>query len=86
MDISADPIAHPKLNHTSTRLILDERIGFRSPWPAVSSDPYMASPTDFPTMIPHAIGTAGGPCEIMGISVRYAGRGRRTDPLDEREA
>ncbi|AFU01034.1 hypothetical protein [Nocardia brasiliensis] len=46
----------------------------------------MASPTDFPTMIPHAIGTAGGPCEIMGISVRYAGRGRRTDPLDEREA
>ncbi|BCJ50557.1 transcriptional regulator [Actinoplanes sp. NBRC 14428] len=32
---------------------------------------------EFPTMIPHAIGTAGGPCEIMGIFDRDARRGHQ---------
>lgn len=30
---------------------------------------------EFPTMLPHAIGTAGGPCEILGIFDRDARRG-----------
>ncbi|ONI87075.1 XRE family transcriptional regulator [Actinosynnema sp. ALI-1.44] len=34
---------------------------------------------EFPTMLPHAIGTAGGPCEIMGIFDREARRGHQTD-------
>lgn len=29
---------------------------------------------EFPTMVPHAIGTAGGPCEILGVFDREAGR------------
>ena len=46
---------------------------------------------EFPTMLPHAIGAAGGPCEILGIFDRDARRGhagasgspdghRRADP------
>lgn len=35
---------------------------------------------EFPTMLPHAIGTAGGPCEILGIFDREARRGHHTDP------
>lgn len=50
----------------------------------------------FPTMLPHAIGTAGGPAEIRGIFDRDARRGhqdrdepsaadhRRGDPDDPR--
>ena len=34
---------------------------------------------EFPTMLPHAIGTAGGPCEILGIFDREARRGHHTD-------
>ncbi|MEU3271244.1 helix-turn-helix transcriptional regulator [Saccharomonospora sp. NPDC006951] len=30
---------------------------------------------EFPTMLPHAIGTAGGPCELLGIFDREARRG-----------
>ncbi|WP_370949325.1 helix-turn-helix domain-containing protein [Amycolatopsis sp. cg5] len=30
---------------------------------------------EFPTMLPHAVGTAGGPCEILGIFDRDARRG-----------
>lgn len=30
---------------------------------------------EFPTMLPHAIGSAGGPCEILGIFDRDARRG-----------
>lgn len=33
---------------------------------------------EFPTMLPHAIGTAGGPCEILGIFDREARRGHQT--------
>lgn len=32
---------------------------------------------EFPTMLPHAIGTAGRPCEILGIFDRDARRGHR---------
>ncbi|MFI7001156.1 helix-turn-helix domain-containing protein [Nocardia sp. NPDC050175] len=32
---------------------------------------------EFPTMLPHAIGTAGGPCEILGIFDREARRGHQ---------
>lgn len=32
---------------------------------------------EFPTMLPHAIGTAGGPCEILGIFDREARRGHK---------
>ncbi|WP_199546275.1 helix-turn-helix domain-containing protein [Streptomyces sp. N35] len=36
---------------------------------------------EFPTMLPHAIGSAGGPCEILGIFDRDARRGhQRKDP------
>jgi transcriptional regulator with XRE-family HTH domain len=34
---------------------------------------------EFPTMLPHAIGTEGGPCEILGIFDRDARRGHRAD-------
>ncbi|MBP0461742.1 helix-turn-helix transcriptional regulator [Streptomyces montanisoli] len=33
---------------------------------------------EFPTMMPHAIGADGGPCEIMGIFDRDARRGHAT--------
>jgi transcriptional regulator with XRE-family HTH domain len=37
---------------------------------------------EFPTMLPHAIGTAGGPCEILGIFDREARRGHQAgDPV-----
>lgn len=32
---------------------------------------------EFPTMLPHAIGTAGGPCDVLGIFDREARRGHR---------
>ncbi|MCI3273827.1 helix-turn-helix domain-containing protein [Streptomyces cylindrosporus] len=34
---------------------------------------------EFPTMMPHAIGSAGGPCEIMGIFDRDARRSHQRD-------
>jgi transcriptional regulator with XRE-family HTH domain len=34
---------------------------------------------EFPTMLPHAIGADGGPCEILGIFDRDARRGHRGD-------
>jgi transcriptional regulator with XRE-family HTH domain len=34
---------------------------------------------EFPTMMPHAIGAASGPCEIMGIFDRDARRGHQKD-------
>lgn len=34
---------------------------------------------EFPTMLPHAIGSAGGPCEVLGIFDREARRGHRED-------
>ena len=34
---------------------------------------------EFPTMLPHAIGTAGGPCEILGIFDRDARRSHQRD-------
>ncbi|NUP61761.1 MAG: helix-turn-helix transcriptional regulator [Nonomuraea sp.] len=34
---------------------------------------------EFPTMMPHAIGAEGGPCEIMGIFDRDARRGHQRD-------
>ncbi len=39
---------------------------------------------EFPTMLPHAIGTAGGPCEILGIFDRDARRGHQRDGERER--
>ncbi|WP_211267278.1 helix-turn-helix domain-containing protein [Nonomuraea candida] len=39
---------------------------------------------EFPTMMPHAIGAEGGPCEILGIFDRDARRGHQRD--DDREA
>jgi transcriptional regulator with XRE-family HTH domain len=42
---------------------------------------------EFPTMLPHAIGADGGPCEILGIFDRDARRGHRSDmgtPVKER--
>lgn len=38
---------------------------------------------EFPTMMPHAIGTEGGPCEILGIFDRDARRGHQRDDGDE---
>ncbi len=35
---------------------------------------------EFPTMLPHAIGAEGGPCEILGIFDRDARRGHLRDP------
>lgn len=37
---------------------------------------------EFPTMLPHAIGAEGGPCEILGILDRDARRGHQR--ADER--
>jgi transcriptional regulator with XRE-family HTH domain len=34
---------------------------------------------EFPTMLPHALGAEGGPCEILGIFDRDARRGHRAD-------
>ncbi|MDO3646756.1 helix-turn-helix domain-containing protein [Nocardia mangyaensis] len=34
---------------------------------------------EFPTMLPHAIGAEGGPCEIIGIFDRDARRGHQRD-------
>jgi transcriptional regulator with XRE-family HTH domain len=36
---------------------------------------------EFPTMLPHAIGAEGGPCEILGIFDRDARRGHQTDKV-----
>ena len=41
---------------------------------------------EFPTMMPHAIGTEGGPCEILGIFVRDARRGHQRDDGDGDES
>jgi len=37
---------------------------------------------EFPTMMPHAIGAAGGPCEILGIFDRDARRGHQPEGGD----
>ncbi|MFE5599534.1 helix-turn-helix domain-containing protein [Streptomyces coelicoflavus] len=41
---------------------------------------------EFPTMLPHAIGAEGGPCEILGIFDRDARRGHQKDAADGTEA
>ncbi|MFK4865543.1 helix-turn-helix domain-containing protein [Streptomyces sp. CSMPJR101] len=41
---------------------------------------------EFPTMMPHAIGAEGGPCEILGIFDRDARRGHQKDPADAPDA
>ena len=38
---------------------------------------------EFPTMLPHAIGSAGGPADVLGIFDREARRGHRQDGPDE---
>ncbi|MEW1868028.1 XRE family transcriptional regulator [Streptomyces caelestis] len=38
---------------------------------------------EFPTMMPHAIGADGGPCEILGIFDRDARRGHRNESGDD---
>ncbi|GAB2680158.1 helix-turn-helix domain-containing protein [Nocardia goodfellowii] len=38
---------------------------------------------EFPTMLPHAIGAEGGPCEILGIFDRDARRGHQRDGQDD---
>ncbi|GAA2618062.1 XRE family transcriptional regulator [Streptomyces axinellae] len=37
---------------------------------------------EFPTMLPHAIGAAGGPCEVLGIFDRDARRGHQRENGD----
>ncbi|MFE5730518.1 helix-turn-helix domain-containing protein [Streptomyces sp. NPDC056528] len=37
---------------------------------------------EFPTMMPHAIGAEGGPCEVLGIFDRDARRGHQRDDGD----
>ncbi|NUR59743.1 MAG: helix-turn-helix transcriptional regulator [Catenulispora sp.] len=37
---------------------------------------------EFPTMLPHAIGAEGGPCEILGIFDRDARRSHQRDTAD----
>ncbi|MFE3257137.1 cupin domain-containing protein [Nocardia sp. NPDC059091] len=37
---------------------------------------------ELPTMMPHAIGAVGKPCEILGIFDRAAHRGHRPDDND----
>jgi transcriptional regulator with XRE-family HTH domain len=37
---------------------------------------------EFPTMMPHAIGVEGGPCEILGIFDRDARRGHQREDSD----
>lgn len=39
----------------------------------------MNQSAEFPTMMPHAIGAEGGPCEILGIFDRDARRGHQRD-------
>ncbi len=39
---------------------------------------------EFPTMLPHALGTEGGPCEILGIFDRDARRGHQSGDDDHR--
>ncbi|WP_433799277.1 helix-turn-helix domain-containing protein [Actinomycetospora sp. CA-084318] len=34
---------------------------------------------EFPTMLPHALGSAGGPCDVLGFFDREARRGHRDD-------
>ncbi|WAU82199.1 XRE family transcriptional regulator [Streptomyces sp. Qhu-G9] len=41
---------------------------------------------EFPTMMPHAIGTEGGPCEILGLFDRDARRGHQRDDGDGSDA
>ncbi|WP_344953175.1 XRE family transcriptional regulator [Sphaerisporangium flaviroseum] len=41
---------------------------------------------EFPTMMPHAIGAEGGPCEILGIFDRDARRGHQRDDGDGDES
>lgn len=41
---------------------------------------------EFPTMLPHAIGAEGGPCEILGIFDRDARRGHRPGRTKSPEA
>ncbi|MFF5523129.1 helix-turn-helix domain-containing protein [Streptomyces coeruleorubidus] len=41
---------------------------------------------EFPTMMPHAIGAEGGPCEILGIFDRDARRGHQRDDADAESA
>ncbi|MFJ3654065.1 helix-turn-helix domain-containing protein [Streptomyces nigra] len=41
---------------------------------------------EFPTMMPHAIGAEGGPCEILGIFDRDARRGHQGDAADASDA
>ncbi len=41
---------------------------------------------EFPTMMPHAIGAEGGPCEILGIFDRDARRGHQRDDADSPES
>lgn len=38
---------------------------------------------EFPTMLPHAIGSAGGPADVLGIFDREARRGHRQDSHGE---
>ncbi len=40
---------------------------------------------EFPTMLPHAIGAEGGPCEILGIFDRDARRGHLADNQSPRQ-
>ncbi|WP_205529049.1 XRE family transcriptional regulator [Microbacterium halotolerans] len=40
---------------------------------------------EFPTMMPHAIGTESGPCELLGIFDRDARRGHQGDSEDAAE-
>lgn len=39
---------------------------------------------EFPTMLPHALGAEGGPCEILGIFDRDARRGHQRDGGSQR--
>ncbi|MCO6004110.1 XRE family transcriptional regulator [Actinoallomurus purpureus] len=41
---------------------------------------------EFPTMMPHAIGTEGGPCEILGLFDHNARRGHQRDDGDGSDA
>ena len=41
---------------------------------------------EFPTMLPHAIGAEGGPCEILGIFDRDARRGHQRNDDSTRDA
>lgn len=40
---------------------------------------------EFPTMLPHALGAEGGPCEVLGIFDRDARRGHQGDRVTPRE-